>query len=336
MTVRAARPGIALLVAGLLLAGCAGSAAPVTPPPGAPDPAAGADVLVALLEASPAAFPAPSPAASDAAPSTFPSVVPCASPAASVASVAPSGTPGPAATSAPSAEPCAPPSPVPSGSPAASPVPAAVPLPRCRYGDRPAEGDPATDWATMVLDTIHRLPQDAAPKRLVSVRKAGLSSELGARVLPDLIDDLRALHDASVKAGAEIAVRTAYRSYAQQAQVFGHWVATSSKAHARTVSAVPGHSEHQLGSALDFSGAGDPTAPWGYPDWGTTKPGTFLRENAWRYGFVMSYPKDATDRSCYAYEPWHFRYVGRDLAKAIHESGLTPREYLWDLAHPAP
>ncbi len=53
-------------------------------------------------------------------------------------------------------------------------------------------------------------------------------------------------------------------------------------------------------------------------------------EHAWRFGFVLSYPQDLTDRTCYAYEPWHYRYVGRDLAAAIHDSGLTPRRYLWE------
>lgn len=206
---------------------------------------------------------------------------------------------------------------------------AAAPLPACRYRDEPAVGDPATDWATIVLDTRFALGPDARPRRLVSVRRAGISTVLGARVIPELIDDLRALHEASVEAGAEVAVRTGYRSYAQQESVFGHWVAVSGERHARTVSARPGHSEHQLGTALDFAGVGDPKAPWEHDDWGTTKPGRWLARNAWRFGFVRSYPEGMSDRTCYAYEPWHYRYVGRELAAAIEESGLTPREYLW-------
>lgn len=215
-------------------------------------------------------------------------------------------------------------------SPAAS-ARASRPLPACRYRDEPAIGDPATDWATIVLDTRFTLGPDARPRRLVPVTRAGISSELGARVIPAMIDDLRALHQASVEAGAEVAVRTAYRSYAQQSSVYQHWVAVSSERHARTVSARPGHSEHQLGAALDFTGAGDSRAPWEHDDWGTTKPGRWLARNAWRYGFVLSYPEGMTDRTCYASEPWHFRYVGRELAAAIEESGLTPREYLWAL-----
>jgi D-alanyl-D-alanine carboxypeptidase len=55
-----------------------------------------------------------------------------------------------------------------------------------------------------------------------------------------------------------------------------------------------------------------------------------MARNAWKFGWVMSYPKGKTDVTCFTYEPWHYRYVGRDVAAAIHESGLTTREYLWE------
>jgi hypothetical protein len=54
-----------------------------------------------------------------------------------------------------------------------------------------------------------------------------------------------------------------------------------------------------------------------------------MRNHAWEYGFVMSYPKGKLDITCYDFEPWHFKYVGREVAAAIHASGLTQREYLW-------
>ena len=84
-------------------------------------------------------------------------------------------------------------------------------------------------------------------------------------------------------------------------------------------SARAGHSEHQLGTTIDFRSYGG-SAPWYYRDWGTTKAGAWLKLNAWKYGFVMSYPKGKTSVTCYAYEPWHFRYVGRAVAAKIHAS----------------
>jgi zinc D-Ala-D-Ala carboxypeptidase len=204
-------------------------------------------------------------------------------------------------------------------------------LPSCAYQDIPATGDPNTDWATMVLDTIYRLPADFAPRKLVSTSKAGLQS--GYEVIPAVIDDLRAMHEASAAAGAEIAIRWAYRSYAEQQGAFGYWVRQSGKQAALQKSARPGHSEHQLGTAIDFRSADSLKPPWDYPDWATTPAGAWMLQNAWRYGFVLSYPKGDQALTCYAYEPWHYRYVGRDLAAQIHQSGVTPREFLWRLAH---
>jgi D-alanyl-D-alanine carboxypeptidase len=184
----------------------------------------------------------------------------------------------------------------------------------------------------MVLDTIYRLPADFAPKKLVSTSKAGLQT--GYEIIPAVVDDLRAMHQASDEAGAEIAIRWAYRSYAEQQGAFAFWVRQSGKQAALQKSARPGHSEHQLGTAIDFRSADSLEAPWDYPDWATTAPGAWMMDNAWKYGFVLSYPKDKQDLTCYAYEPWHYRYVGRDEAAEINASGLTPREFLWQLAHP--
>ena len=62
--------------------------------------------------------------------------------------------------------------------------------------------------------------------------------------------------------------------------------------------------------------------------------GAWLRVNAWKYGFVMSYPKGKTAVTCYQYEPWHYRYVGRTRARLIRSSGLTLREFLWREQNP--
>jgi D-alanyl-D-alanine carboxypeptidase len=69
-------------------------------------------------------------------------------------------------------------------------------------------------------------------------------------------------------------------------------------------------------------------------DWGKSKAGKWLKANAWKYGFVMSYPKGKTAVTCYTYEPWHYRYVGRPLAKDVRDSTLTLREFLWQRQNP--
>jgi zinc D-Ala-D-Ala carboxypeptidase len=219
------------------------------------------------------------------------------------------------------------------GSPGADPTRgAAVPLPACRYDDVPVAGVPARDWATLVVDTIYRLPKRYAPDDLVSTSKAGLNG--GYKVSRVIMGDLRKMAAAARDAGAAIAVQSAYRSYQGQVTTFAGWVAQSNEEQARKVSARPGHSEHQLGTALDFRSADDTTPPWSLDDFATTPAGAWLHDHAWEYGFVMSYPRGEAEETCYAYEPWHYRYVGREVAAAIRASGETPRRYLWETYGP--
>jgi D-alanyl-D-alanine carboxypeptidase len=210
----------------------------------------------------------------------------------------------------------------------AAPQPTRRPLPDCRYDDVPVDGDPSTDWATLVVDTIYRLPRRYVPDDLVSTSRAGLNG--GFKVSRVMLDDLEAMADAARRAGAALAVQSAYRSYQYQVTTFAGWVTRSSEAEARRVSARPGHSEHQLGTALDFRSADDPTPPWELDDFADTDAGGWLQDHAWEYGFVMSYPRGTAAETCYSYEPWHYRYVGREVATAIHVSGETPRRYLWE------
>jgi D-alanyl-D-alanine carboxypeptidase len=117
---------------------------------------------------------------------------------------------------------------------------------------------------------------------------------------------------------------SAYRSYNTQKALFQSYVDGYGFKRAITFSARPGHSEHQLGLVIDFADAGR-------SQFVSEKAGAgkWLAKNAWKYGWLMSYPKGKSDVVCYSYEPWHYRYFGRDLARQIHDSGLTTREYLW-------
>jgi zinc D-Ala-D-Ala carboxypeptidase len=133
---------------------------------------------------------------------------------------------------------------------------------------------------------------------------------------------------AARSAGARFVVQSAYRSYKTQKATFDYWVRVHGYAVALKESARAGHSEHQLATTVDFRAYGG-GAPWNYTDWGATKVGSWLKANAWRYGFIMAYPKGKTAVTCYRYEPWHYRYVGRARAATIRASGLTLREFLW-------
>ena len=208
----------------------------------------------------------------------------------------------------------------------AATVVSASSLPTCRLADTLTLNRTYSDWSRTLLDTTYRLPSTYAPGDRRSTYYAGLSG--GGSVRSFVIPDLRAMARAARAAGARLAVQSAYRSYSTQRSTFAYWSRVSGYAAALRSSARAGHSEHQLGTTIDFRSYGG-SAPWYYRDWGTSRAGAWLRANAWKFGFVMSYPKGKFTVTCYSYEPWHYRYVGRAVAAKIRASGLTLREYLW-------
>jgi zinc D-Ala-D-Ala carboxypeptidase len=213
----------------------------------------------------------------------------------------------------------------------AATVSAAPALPACKVADVLTKYRGYAYWHRSLLDPTYRLPSTYAPGDMRSTSYAGLNG--GFSVRRHVIADLKAMASAARAAGARLVVQSAYRSYSTQKATFDYWVRVHGYATALKESARAGHSEHQLGTTVDFRAYGA-SAPWNYSDWGTTKAGAWLKANAWKYGFVMSYPKGKTAVTCYQYEPWHYRYVGRSRARIIRSSGLTLREFLWREQNP--
>lgn len=210
-------------------------------------------------------------------------------------------------------------------------TPAVPRLPACKYQDEMTRYTRVREWQKTLLDTNLRLPRSYKPWDLVSVSRAGIKGS--GLVRNKIIPDLAALAAAARKAGKPLAVRSAYRSYQYQRALFDTYVRTRGYTTAIRFSARPGHSEHQLGTTVDFSTA--PGAPLS-GSFGKSPAGKWLARNGWKYGFVMSYPRGQRRVSCYGYEPWHWRYVGRDLARRIHDSGQVPRRFLWENFETAP
>ena len=139
-----------------------------------------------------------------------------------------------------------------------------------------------------------------------------------------LMPELEKLVAAARAAGVTLRVGSGYRSYATQASLFASYVRRHGEAAASRFSSRPGHSEHQSGLAVDFAGA-DQTC-WVDDCFERTAAGKWLAAHAHEYGFILRYPKGKEKITGYQYEPWHFRYVGRELAGALHQSGLTMEE----------
>jgi D-alanyl-D-alanine carboxypeptidase len=205
-----------------------------------------------------------------------------------------------------------------------------LPPPECRYDDVLTEFDAIGEWRMTLLDPIYRVKRGYVPTNLRSVGNANIGGS--GRVRGTVIPDLRAMAAAARKAGAGIKVKSAYRSYSQQASIYRSEVRRYGLKRGRESVARPGHSEHQLGTTIDFTSAGS-GSPWAYSDWAKTKAGSWMKRNAWKFGWIMSYPSGKKSKVCYRYEPWHYRYVGREIAADVHNSGLTLREYLWKRFH---
>src|SRR5690606_38595314 len=91
-------------------------------------------------------------------------------------------------------------------------------------------------------------------------------------------------------------------------------------------SAEPGHSEHQLGSTMDFAAPENGWQP--LESFADSQSGLWLADNAYRFGFALSYPRDGEEITGYIFEPWHHRFIGTEAALAWRESGLTLVEFL--------
>jgi D-alanyl-D-alanine carboxypeptidase len=188
------------------------------------------------------------------------------------------------------------------------------PLPACGIADLAAPHATLDEWAVTLLDTTYGLDRSYVPDDLTSVTEADIAGEGSIRAI--VILDLEALGRAARRAGAKLVVSSAYRSFDAQARTFDSLARAHGEAYALRSAARPGHSEHQLGTTIDFDGG----EAW-------------LADNAWRFGFVMSYPPARSPRyTCYKAEPWHFRYLGRERAASIQAAGTSPREWLWEHA----
>ncbi|XID95738.1 D-alanyl-D-alanine carboxypeptidase family protein [Paenibacillaceae bacterium WGS1546] len=136
---------------------------------------------------------------------------------------------------------------------------------------------------------------------------------------------LEALFRAAEEDGIELKAVSGYRSYATQKSIFESNASKKGEEVANRTSARPGQSEHQTGLAMDISSAGV-----GYAleeSFGKTKEGKWLAKHAPDHGFIIRYPKGEESITGYSYEPWHVRYVGKEIAKDITNKGETLERY---------
>ncbi|HEY8491738.1 MAG TPA: M15 family metallopeptidase [Dehalococcoidia bacterium] len=217
------------------------------------------------------------------------------------------------------------PSPTAGGAATAAPSATPVPEPTAAPSVVPVRRDPLD--LLVLVDKTHALPAGFEPPDLVALPQEWWSPNFGGHTLrQEAAAALVQLLQAARTAGFEVRVSSAYRSYQEQERTFQYWVSVLGLEEAQRSSARPGHSEHQLGTAVDLTSA---AVDWQLVEtFGATPEGRWLADHAHEYGFALSYPAGAEAVTGYVYEPWHFRYVGREAARQWRESGLTLTEFL--------
>jgi len=169
---------------------------------------------------------------------------------------------------------------------------------------------------------IYFLNEHYAPERLSEIDKQYLYSEDTPELIHSLVwPRLKTMLDAAKNAGVELYVRSAYRSFDEQKNLKSEYTVTYGEGTANQFSADQGYSEHQLGTTVDFITTGLSGQLDGFEK---TKAYQWMIDNAYQYGFVLSYPDK---NGYYIFEPWHWRYVGVALAVFLRNEN----KYFYDL-----
>ena len=181
--------------------------------------------------------------------------------------------------------------------------------------------DPISEINPLILVNSENAFPDNVNLNLVSFN--------GYQVADTIYNDLARMYNAALNDNITLKINNAYRSKDEQAQIFESKMNayenegyTKEKAYEQTTLTVqvPGYSEHETGLAIDFSNEGH------YDE--NEKMWEWLKNNAYKYGFILRYPEDKYEITKINYEPWHYRYVGKKAAKDITNKNLTLEEYL--------
>lgn len=181
--------------------------------------------------------------------------------------------------------------------------------------------DTSGDWKLILVNRDHLVPDNYQ----MQFTELSNGKKVDSRIYPELqqmFDDARA-------AGLALFVREGYRTNEEQQQILDERIQEymnqgfsrkEAEKAAEEYVALPGTSEHQLGLSVDINADTQKCSSDAVYEW--------LNENAWKYGFIKRYPSDKTDITGISNEPWHYRYVGKDAAKAMKEQNLCLEEYL--------
>ena len=172
----------------------------------------------------------------------------------------------------------------------------------------------------ILVNKYNYLTEDYIPENLEEISIEYARS--GMQLVSEAKEAFETLSQEAKKDGMTIIAMSSYRSYDYQVNLYNNYVKSDGKDAADTYSARPGFSEHQTGLAVDIYNKELP-----YTSFEETKEFEWMQKNAYKYGFILRFPKDKVNITVYQYEAWHYRYVGKKAAKYIHDHNITLEEY---------
>lgn len=187
--------------------------------------------------------------------------------------------------------------------------------------------DKDTEWNLILVNSSHKLDEAYAESIPLTQLKNGQS--IDSRCYPELqqmMDDCRAQGYSPIICSSYRTHEKQQELFEQQVQVYRNDGMDRKAAEAKTAKsvAVPGTSEHELGLAVDITDVAEQRIVSGMEEQPVQQ---WLMKNCWKYGFILRYPEDKAEITGIVYEPWHYRYVGKEAAKYIYENGITLEEY---------
>lgn len=187
------------------------------------------------------------------------------------------------------------------------------------YDDYSLNNKADTSLNSLILvNKYYKLDEDYIPDDLIEINK---KYSVKGMIKKEVADAFMIMCEDALKLNLHIINASSYRSYKRQKELYNKAYKERQEKADLTL-ARPGHSEHQTGLAMDFR-----NLEFDIDCFGNTEESIWLLDNAYKYGFILRYPKDKEHLTGYNYEPWHYRYVGVDAATYIHDNDITFDEY---------
>lgn len=173
----------------------------------------------------------------------------------------------------------------------------------------------------ILVNKHNYLKEDYVPENLKSLSSTYALSNM--KMVEEAANAFESLSKDASKENYKIIAMSTYRSYEYQVDLYNKYVKSDGKDAADTYSGRPGNSEHQTGLAVDVYNQTET-----YTNFEKTEEYDWMQENAYKYGFILRFPKGKENETGYEFESWHYRYVGKDIAKYIHKHNITLEEYI--------